>query len=101
MENSLIILGNGFDLNCKLNSSFSNFFESKIDTIRHSTYTDSNINCPNIWYLFFFFSFYDDYQYDSSKRFLERINNDSPLWADVEFLIKKIVAINKKDDELL
>ena len=99
IKGTLLVLGNGFDINCGLKSKFSDFFESKIAEIAHAADTRFNSVSSNIWYLLLYFAFYDDNYYDSqSNKMAETMSNSNPLWMDVESFIKKIITINKKDD---
>lgn len=96
---SLIILGNGFDINCGLNSKFSDFYKNRITEAKLAASTFYNNNCSNFWYLLLYLSFYDEEVYDSEhNRVFERIKKETPLWMDVEGFIKKVVATNKNDD---
>lgn len=96
---TLLVLGNGFDINCGLHSKFSNFFKDKISNIKVAIDTRYNATCANIWYLMLYFAFYDNEYYDSeSDRVFEAIYNTNPLWMDVESFIKKVITKNKKDD---
>lgn len=100
ITSSLIILGNGFDLNCGLKSKFSDFFKTKKLEIKNASDTYTNSVCSNIWYLLLYFAYFDNFYYDGeSKRFVERIKNDDPLWMNVEGFIKKIVATSKEDND--
>ena len=99
IKGTLLVLGNGFDINCGLNSKFSDFFITKISSIKLAADTRYNVTCTNIWYLLLYFAFYDDDYYDSeSNKVVETIYNSNPLWMDVESFIKKIITTNKKDD---
>lgn len=82
---SLAIIGNGFDLNCKIPSSFKDF-------IKTTKCTD------NIWYLLFDFAFSENYF--EGKFVIVPISNDEVLWMDVESLIKRILfsKTDKQDD---
>lgn len=78
---SLVIIGNGFDLNCGLESSFRHFIK-KIDTQ------------SNIWYLMFSYAFSEsDKQY--SLPIFERIKKGDILWMDVEDYIKRILYMHR------
>lgn len=73
---SLLIIGNGFDLNCQIPSSFEDFFKQV-----------NNFN--NFWYLLFSFAFSnDDY---GGEIVVEPIKSKDILWMDVESFIKKIM----------
>lgn len=102
MSKSILIVGNGFDLNCGLPTKFSHFFETKLNKIREAAdnyYTNINKTC-NLWYLLLFYAFYDSNYYESEfRRFVERIQKNDVLWMDVESFIKKIVFSNRDSDE--
>ncbi len=87
--NTLIILGNGFDLNCKLASRFSDYFKEKADLIKNSIYkSDDEHICENIWDLLLYLAFYDENEFG---RIFSKPNKKDILWMDVESLIEKIV----------
>lgn len=95
---TLLIIGNGFDLNCKLKSKFSNFFESKVVEVIWNGdrgFVLSNESKNNIWYLILFFAFYGNktpsYMSDDERLF-PIISNNNPLWMDVESYIKRIMT---------
>ena len=97
---TLLVIGNGFDLNCGLKSSFNDFFKTKISTIKSAADTYLNVVCDNIWYLLFYFAFYDETYYDSEfNQIVEKIPISNPRWMDIESFVKKIVTFNKKDDK--
>lgn len=88
---SLIILGNGFDLNCGLASRFSDFFEfkfkSKLDYFFLYEHFENDICVSNIWYLLLYLEYYAD---------KSRLNKNSEVkWMDVESFIKSIIVPDK------
>lgn len=99
---TLLILGNGFDLNCDLKSKFSDFFQTKLTHISFngdSGFDLKDKNKENIWYLIFLFAFYNDklMKRDRDKETLfPFIKKESPLWMDVESYIKTIMTSSKK-----
>ena len=76
---SLLIIGNGFDLNCQIKSSFSDF----IETVERDS---------NIWYLLFRFAFPSEFY--EGNHFIEAIRVDDILWKDVESLIKRVLFLS-------
>lgn len=68
----LIVLGNGFNLACGLKSKFSDFYASRTD----NTYEFNSIpeDQRNVWDLI-----------------LSQVENDDPLWCDIESLISTFV----------
>lgn len=85
INGSLLILGNGFDLNCGLNSSFKHFF---------STVNPFN----NIWYLIFHHGFSSsDKQY--SDPMFPVVKRDNVLWMDIEDYIKRILYMHRDSKE--
>ena len=99
-KTSLLILGNGFDLNCHLNSRFQDFFESKVASIKENikSYDDSNRIASNIWYILFYLAFYDDQMNDNLRIFVKRPSSDI-LWMDVESLIKNVLVGDIKNSK--
>ena len=96
---TLSVLGNGFDLNCKLDSKFSHFFNSKLE--RKIWNGENGITLKdefknNIWYIIFFFAFYGNkvpsYMSDDENLF-PLVGKGDPLWMDVESYIKRIITI--------
>lgn len=76
MSKSFLIIGNGFDLNCGLNSSFDDFL--KTQDVR-----------SNIWYLICHFAFSkSDFE---GFVLINHVKNGEILWMDVESLIKRVV----------
>lgn len=77
MRNRLIIIGNGFDLECGLKSGFESFFTSRFD--------NGSANCPNpdemnLW----------DYIF----QFMKESKGDIPYdWKDVEVAIKDWIRV--------
>ena len=103
---SLLILGNGFDLNCDLKSNFSDFFQTKLMTVSFNGESGldlKNRTIENIWYLIFLFAFYNDQlltrETDTNPLF-PFIRKSNPLWMDVESYIKIIMTSSKKPREL-
>lgn len=60
ITNSLIVLGNGFDLNCGLKSKFSDFFKTKESEVKNASDTYTNSVCSNIWYLLLYFAYIEE-----------------------------------------
>ena len=81
INGSLLIIGNGFDLNCGLESSFRHFLK-KIDTK------------SNIWYLILSFAFSESDKPYVSPVF-ENIKKGNVLWMDVEDYIKRILYMHR------
>ena len=99
---TLLILGNGFDLNCELKSRFSDFFQTKLTTVYFNNKSGLDLKDrqkENIWYLIFLFAFYNnkllDRETDADTLF-PSINKDNPLWMDVESYIKNIMTSKNK-----
>ncbi len=86
MAYSIIIIGNGFDLKCKLNSRFSDFI-----TFQNMEVWISNpIACPNFWYLLFALK-YRKYPDDFFRnRLFSGSNKSELLWMDIEGFIKDV-----------
>lgn len=80
----LIVIGNGADLHCQLNSSFSSFFESVFTKGEH--FNNSKIR-SNIWYLLIFFRFYRG----NDLGMFECLSNTNPLWMNIEEFISEIL----------
>lgn len=79
---SMLVLGNGFDLKCGLHSSFPQFYENEIKGKKENT---------NVWYLLFQLSYY----FNSQSRVIPHIKNNNIKWMDIEGLIKE-VAVERK-----
>ena len=105
---TLLVLGNGFDINCNLKSKFSDFFATKIEETSCNGQKGLGLRKEyrnNIWYIIFFYAFYGNRVptplFDVQTLF-PLINKTSPLWMDVESYIKKIMTLkNKKIGEYL
>ena len=79
--NTVLVLGNGFDLHCGLKSRFKDFFEDEL----------KNKPCKiksNIWYLIFYYAYMLDYNHGGSL--VPFVNNSNPLWMDVETYIDNV-----------
>ena len=89
----LVVIGNGFDLHCKLYSSFSHFMNAEVLVENYQIYKTYNIIFKkfNIWYYLLTFSFY----IDDKEGFFTFINNNDPRWMDVENYIKGILCDKK------
>lgn len=74
--NTLLIIGNGFDLNCQIHSSFEDFFNTV------------NVN-HNIWYLLSKFAFPKDSFV--GPVIIRTYKKSEVLWMDVETLIKNVL----------
>ena len=96
---ALLIIGNGFDLNCKLNSKFSDFFEKRCvkifdefyhllkmrnDPIAMQFYKNHN-DIINFWSFIMYVQFY------SSDDSYKNKNDFKKNWCDIEFLIKLVL----------
>lgn len=95
MTNQLIIIGNGFDLHCHLNTKFTDYFEttqpSKNDYLVNDFFDSTSYNHNKIYNTHPYFkalSFWDIY-FNSLK------SNNIEDWADVE---KKITIFLKCED---
>lgn len=84
-NNSLLILGNGFDLNCKIYSSFEHFFKSISKE-------------SNIWYILFDFAFTPS-TYVQNHPFISKIKENEVLWMDVEDFIKRILFMHRDENK--
>ena len=84
VNGSLLILGNGFDLNCGLKSSFANFFKTK----------DSY---DNLWYLIFKLAFYSSDNHYPNPVF-ESIDKTEVLWMDFEDYIKRVLYMHRDNE---
>lgn len=91
---NLLILGNGYDLHCELNSSFSDyFFNSDLYSIYESVSNNPHhINNGNIWYLLLYLRFFTDYFGLPEKSNIK--------WMDVEDYIRSVVTDNYKNSGL-
>ena len=95
----ILVLGNGFDLNCGLKSSFNNFYKA---TILDNKNMINDKVLRNIWYLLLYLCFYayKDNVIDTNKySHLEVIKKENPLWMDIETFIKKIVTGYSKNKD--
>ena len=88
---TLLVLGNGFDLNCGLESRFSDYFLEKAEFIKNATSISDSPLCDNIWDLLLYMAFYDETE---KGRYFARPNKKDILWMDVESLIEKVVLKN-------
>ena len=98
--NTLLILGNGFDLNCHLDSKFSDYFKEKKTQIVNNI-SDFSVNkiCDNIWDLLLYFAFYDEQL--ETRRLFKKHNENEILWMDVESFIKSVILGNITTDKWL
>ena len=81
----LLIIGNGFDLNLGLKSSFSDY----ITNTKLENWYSFPMQCQNFWCLLFSIKYnykYDDY----SVHLFSRETKDGLLWMDVESFIKEV-----------
>lgn len=87
-DGTILIIGNGFDLHCKLPSKFDDFFKKVvIDKNELGRYCLKDYS--NIWYILLFFEFYN---YDNAHS-LFGINADNDFgWMNVESFIKRIMV---------
>ena len=84
VNGSLLILGNGFDLNCGLKSSFSDYLQTKLP--------------ENIWYIILRFAFnQSDKPYQNPV--FKPIKKRTILWMDVEDYIKRILYLHRDTTE--
>ena len=79
-----MILGNGFDANCGLESSFEAFFEKPHD--------------QNIWYKIFNYVFSKTEEPFANPIF-EVYKKTNILWMDVESCIKNVLFMNKSSED--
>lgn len=83
----LLVLGNGFDIHCELNSKFDDFFSTCLKKENH--FLSQKIR-SNIWYLLFYFRFYNGLK----ESIVPKLDNDNPLWMNVEEFISNVVNNN-------
>ena len=85
MATKSLIIGNGFDLNIGVKSSFSSFIEKKI-------IVDGKLqNKSNLIYLIIYLSFYE-HDIIENEQLIKPIYNKDPLWMDVEHLLMNIAT---------
>ncbi len=85
MTNSILIIGNGFDLACNLKSKFSNFLtDEKLEQLRANPYS-----CENFWYLLSALKFNKNADNEENHIF-PILAKDDYLWMDIESLIKEV-----------
>ena len=77
---SVLAIGNGFDLNIKLKSSFSQFLKCKL---MNNDRVSADACHENIWYQIFAFTFF----VKSDEAYIKRIEQTDPKWMDIESLI--------------
>ena len=83
---TVLIIGNGFDLNLGLSSSFSSFFKKEIlDANGAFKQEEKNL----LLYLLFLRFFYNG---DPSNTFFRTIYSDNPSWMDVEGFLKLLAT---------
>lgn len=93
---TIVVVGNGLDLHCGLKSSFKDFFDSKL-MLENDMFKNFAI-LKNIWYLIFTFAFM--IRHNESGSIVPSVNNDNPLWMDVENYIDKVFKTKDSRTEL-
>lgn len=83
---TVLIIGNGFDLNLGLSSSFSSFFRKEILDADGLFEKDENNLLLYLLFLRFF------YKGDPSNTFFKTIYADNPSWMDVEGFLKLLAT---------
>lgn len=83
---SLLIIGNGFDKNCGLKSSFSDFYS----TVNKES---------NLWYMLFDFAFNNTWVFQAKSCIVNFINRSSILWMDIEDFIKRILFMHRDGEK--
>ena len=86
---NLLVIGNGFDLHCKLNSKFNHFFESEVLRQKQDNSFEL-IKNKNVWYILLFYSFYQ-----TDKNIFHPLSNNNQhdiKWMNVEEFIKSILT---------
>ncbi len=112
-KKTLLVLGNGFDLNCNLASSFADFF-NKIKHDVAKQLLDNQYNC-NIWYLLFYYAYemkeepnsnivkskdYEGIAYQG-RPFITPFQRNDPLWMEIETFIKRMLFGSPAPSECL
>ena len=83
---TVLIIGNGFDLNLGLSSSFSSFFKKEILDANGGFKEDERNLLLYLLFLRFF------YKGDPSNTFFKTIYEDNPSWMDVEGFLKMLAT---------
>lgn len=86
--NTLLVLGNGFDLHCGLHSSFKDFFNSEMLDFDGKPITMKITS--NIWYIIFYYAFM--LKGDKGGTLIPYVKNEDPLWMDIEEYISKVFS---------
>ncbi|WP_137655384.1 AbiH family protein [Bifidobacterium moukalabense] len=85
-NNQLLILGNGFDRECQLNSQFSDYFQTRMAkpwlNANHNNWSENPNDPENLW----------DHIFNSEKK------NSPKDWKDAESIILKWVSCKKTED---
>ena len=92
----ILVIGNGFDLQCGLKSRFSDFFE-KTQLRQYSPYFFDLNNYSNIWYVLLFLAFYQNHSEIEKPMpeytvIEEKDYAFDPQWMNVEEFIKTIMT---------
>lgn len=87
--NTLLVLGNGFDLHCGLHSSFKDFFSSEMLDSNGKLITMKITS--NIWYTIFYYAFM--LKEDKGGTLIPYVKNEDPLWMDIEEYISKVFSV--------
>ncbi len=90
-KKTLLVLGNGFDLNCGLNSSFYNYFEKWVKE-NAGIFNLGPKSDSNIWNCLLYFAFWDDKRFCKTDDVVKSENKSNPFWMDIESFIKKVVT---------
>lgn len=85
LRKTVLVIGNGFDLNCGLASSFQSFFERKLK--KEGSWDALQIQ-KNIWYLLLAFHFF----LDSDETYVEKVHPNEISWMDVESFVGDVVT---------
>lgn len=87
---NILIIGNGFDKHCGLDSNFRDYFLTTF-------YDNGNPNplkiINNLWNLIFFYAFL--LPNDRGGTLIKYVNNSNPLWMDVEGYINSIFMCDR------
>lgn len=85
----ILVLGNGFDKHCGLASSFKDYFYAEFFDVNKKPIINKIID--NIWNLIFYYAFI--IKKTSGNQLIDRVENDEPLWMDVEGYIRNVFEI--------
>lgn len=89
-----LVLGNGFDLHCGLQSTFNQFMKEKVFAERNTSYIHRLSSYfkpnPNIWYYLLTYKFY----FSNSDSIFGFISDKDPKWMSVEDFIKDTLVDN-------